>query len=55
MPRAYPLAPRYEHRGVRRRSHRGYLIFYRIHAEVIEILHILHCARDVEALLFPEE
>jgi toxin ParE1/3/4 len=54
MPRAYPLVPRYEHLGVRRRSHRDYLIFYRIAGERIEVLHVLHGARDYEPILFPE-
>ena len=53
-PRAYPLVPRYEHTGIRRRSYRGYLIFYRLHADAIEILHVLHGAQDYEPLLFPE-
>jgi toxin ParE1/3/4 len=30
MPRAYPLLPDWEDRGVRRRVHGNYLIFYRI-------------------------
>jgi toxin ParE1/3/4 len=53
-PRAYPLVPRYEHFGVRRRSYRDYLIFYRITADRIEVLHVLHGARDYELILFPE-
>jgi toxin ParE1/3/4 len=54
MPRAYPLVPRYEHLGVRRRSYRDYLIFYRIAGGRIEVLHVLHGARDYEPILFPE-
>lgn len=50
--RAYPLVPRYEHHGVRRSVHRGYLIFYRINGELLEVLHILNGARDYESLLF---
>jgi plasmid stabilization system protein ParE len=30
MPRAFPLVPRYEHHGIRRRPHGDYLIFYTI-------------------------
>ena len=30
FPRAYPLVPRYEQLGIRRRAYRDYLIFYRI-------------------------
>ena len=41
--------------GVRRRVHRAYLIFYRAEAERVTILHVLHGARDYEALLFGDE
>jgi toxin ParE1/3/4 len=54
MPKAFPLVPRHEQSGVRRRPYRDYLIFYRIAQNRVEILHILHGARDYEALLFPE-
>ena len=53
-PRGYSLVPRYEHRGIRRRPSGNYLIFYRIGTEAIEVVHILHGARDYERLLFPE-
>jgi toxin ParE1/3/4 len=52
-PLAYSLVPQYEHAGVRRRVYRNYLIFYRITDEKIEILHILHGAREYEPILFP--
>jgi toxin ParE1/3/4 len=55
MPRAFPLVPRYEHHGIRRRAYRDYLIFYRIEDDRVSIVHILHGARDYEALLFPVE
>jgi toxin ParE1/3/4 len=54
-PRAYPLVPRYEHTGIRRRVFGRFLIFYRIGQDRIEIIHVLHGARDYEAQLFPEE
>ncbi len=54
-PRAYPLVPRYEHFGIRRRRHGNYLIFYRVDGETIEVVHILHAAHDYHRLLFPEE
>jgi toxin ParE1/3/4 len=54
FPKAYPLVPRYEDRGVRRRVHGNYSIFYRIGLETIDVLHVLHSARDYEPLLFPE-
>jgi toxin ParE1/3/4 len=55
MPRRYPLVPRYEHWGIRRCVHGNYLIFYRLRADTVEIVHILHGARDYESLLFPDE
>jgi toxin ParE1/3/4 len=53
MPRAYPLVPRYEKFGIRRTVYRDYLIFYRVHEESVEIIHILQGAQDYETLLFP--
>ena len=53
MPRAFPLLPDWEDSGVRRRPHGNYLIFYRVGAEQIEILHVLHGAREYEPILFP--
>jgi len=54
-PEGYALVPRYEALGIRRRPYRDYLIFYRVTGETIEILHVLHGARDYEAILFPGE
>ena len=54
MPQAWPVVPRFEHHGIRRRVHGRYLIFYRIRADRITILHILNGAMDVEAILFPD-
>ena len=53
-PRAFPLVPRYETHGIRRRVYGNYLIFYRIEETQVTILHVLHGARDYEPLLFPE-
>lgn len=55
MPRRYPLVPRLEQRGIRRRSFGRYLIFYRVEAESVQILHVAHGARDYIRSLFPEE
>jgi plasmid stabilization system protein ParE len=55
MPEAWPIVPRYEHHGIRRRVHGRYLIFYRLNNDRITILHVLNGAMDVEALLFPED
>jgi plasmid stabilization system protein ParE len=54
MPEAWPIVPRYEHHRIRRRVHGRYLIFYRVSADCITILHVLNGAMDVEALMFPE-
>ena len=51
MPLAFPLVPRFERHGIRRRSYRGYLIFYQVEEKQIVIVDILHGARDVETLL----
>ncbi|MFN3847428.1 MAG: type II toxin-antitoxin system RelE/ParE family toxin [Paracoccaceae bacterium] len=53
MPEAWPIVPRYEHHNVRRRVHGRYLIFYRVKADRIVVLHVLNGAMDVEAILFP--
>ncbi len=53
-PRGYPLVPRHEHLGIRRRPFGNYLIFYRVGANAIEVVHVLHGARDYQRLLFPE-
>lgn len=52
-PRAFPLLPDWETSRVRRRVHGNYLIFYRIAADAVEVLHVLHGAQDYEAVLFP--
>ena len=54
MPQRFPLVPRYEAAGVRRRGHGGYLIFYRVEASNVVIIHILHGAQDYSAILFPD-
>lgn len=54
-PRAFPLLPGYEDKGIRRRVHGNYLIFYRIAETGVEVLHILHGARDYERELFGEK
>lgn len=59
LPLAFPLVPRYEDRGIRYRVHGNYQIFYRVvPGEVgepparIDVLHILHSARNYAAILF---
>jgi plasmid stabilization system protein ParE len=38
------------HWGIRRRVHGNYLIFYRVREELVEVVHVLHGARDYETL-----
>jgi plasmid stabilization system protein ParE len=52
--RRHPLVPCYEQHGIRRCVHADYLIFYRVGAELVEVIHILHGAQDYEPLLFPK-
>ncbi len=52
MPERFPLVARYAATGVRQRVHGDYLIFYRVEAEKVVIIHILHGARDYNAILF---
>ena len=54
-PLGFALVPRYEHRGVRHRVHGNYQIFYRTVGDPIDridVLHIIHSARDYAAILF---
>jgi toxin ParE1/3/4 len=53
MSEAWPIVPRYESHGVRRRVHGRYLIFFRVEADRIVVLHVLNGAMDIEAILFP--
>lgn len=53
-PQAFPLVPRYAEAGVRRRPYRGYLIFYSVNEDRVDVLHILNGVQDYEAILFPE-
>jgi toxin ParE1/3/4 len=55
FPEAYPLVPRYEHQGFRRRVYGNYLIFYRVRSDRVEVLRLVHGARDYESLLFEGE
>ena len=55
----WPLAhPAFAHRrsdGIRRKIHGNYLIFYRVLQDVVEILHLLHGARDYGQVLFSDD
>lgn len=53
MPTAFPLVPRFEETGIRRRVHGNYLIFYRIGIDRIDVIHVLHGAMNYTEVLFP--
>jgi toxin ParE1/3/4 len=53
-PERFAVVPRYKHLGIRRRVHGNYLIFYRVEINMVDVLHILHGARDYDAILFPD-
>lgn len=55
MPRRHPALSRYKATGIRRRVYGSYLISYRMEAQTVQILHILHGAMDYEAILFTED
>lgn len=52
-PQGYPLVPRYESSGIRRRPVGNYLIFYVVGPDRILVVNILHSARDHAKILFP--
>lgn len=45
---AYPVIRKFRKFALRRRAFRGYLILYRIN-DVVEVLRVLHGARDIDA------
>lgn len=52
-PRGYPLVNRTRDPTLRRRVYGNYLVFYDVGSAAVEILHVLHGARDYESLIFP--
>lgn len=53
-PKSGPLVRRFDDRGVRRILHGDCLIFYRVLGDTVEVIHLLHGARDYDPLLFPK-
>lgn len=49
--RAFPLVAGFEGLGIRRRAYRSYIILYRLVGDVVEILHVVHGARDYQSIL----
>nr|WP_241021677.1 type II toxin-antitoxin system RelE/ParE family toxin [Burkholderia sp. Ac-20353] len=55
MPLAFPLVPRFEAHGIRHRGHGNFQIFYRVVGDPpaqVDVLYVLHGARDYAAILF---
>lgn len=55
MPRRFPLVSRYEQLGIRSVVHGNHLVFYRVESDRMIVIHVLHGARDYQALLFPDQ
>jgi toxin ParE1/3/4 len=51
-PLAHPIVMHRQADGLRRRVHGNYLIFYRVQSDTVEIVRVLHGARDYGQVLF---
>ena len=51
MPLAFPLVPRYEPAGIRRRAWRGYAILYSVHPDRVFIHCILGPGQNIDRIL----
>lgn len=51
MPRAFPMIPRYEQHGIRRRSYKGYGILYSVEPDCIFVHRIIGPGQDHDAAL----
>jgi plasmid stabilization system protein ParE len=51
----FQLVDRRKRLDVRRRPYGNYLIFYRVRGDAVEILHVLHGARDFSTMAFPDD
>lgn len=51
MPRAFPLVPRYERHGIRRRSYRGYGILYALESDRVVVYRCLGPGQDHDRAL----
>jgi toxin ParE1/3/4 len=50
-PKRFPVARHIDGQPIRKFSHRGYLVFYAVLENRVEVIHIVHGARDWGALL----
>ena len=48
----FSLVPRHEGAGFRRRVVGSYNIYYRVRGDVVDVMHVLHGARDAGPLIF---
>ena len=57
LARAFALVPQLARQGIRKHRHGRNLIFYRIraHPDSVEILRVVHGARDYMRLLLPDD
>jgi toxin ParE1/3/4 len=53
-PLSYPFVEHRRGEGIRRKVHGNYLIFYRVWLDAVEILRVLHGARDYARILFSD-
>ncbi|MEH3106012.1 MAG: type II toxin-antitoxin system RelE/ParE family toxin [Sphingomonas fennica] len=51
MPRRFPLVPRYERHGIRRRAWKGYAVLYSIEPDRLFVHRILGPGRDLDRAL----
>lgn len=51
--RQHPYLAGYEGSGIRRKRHQRYLILYRVGDDRIDVVRIVHGARDLAALMLP--
>jgi toxin ParE1/3/4 len=54
-PYSYPLVDRTRDPRLRRRVYRSYLIFFDIGSDTVEILHVVHGARDYAQIVFASD
>lgn len=55
QPYTWPLLRLRVTNGIRQRIHGNYLILYRVETKRVLILHILHAARNIQAILTVED
>src|SRR3954470_12387562 len=51
VPFSCAIVPRYRTLGFRRKVHGNYLIFYRVRDDRVEVVRIIHGARNIDRLL----